>query len=186
MTVQHYNFHVPCLLPWQHLSRDSCCTFHCWLHLQFILIYSLVERSHITYKGEPEDEEFPMWADDVGWAMGALALVFIPIIALVEFCKAAGFVKVTRIGPPSAPPRSCLSLNYVFIFFLNFMSSIVHSVFFMSQSYNSIYYLLINTNRLLYLHIFKTFSIVRLWNIINLTKATIIYNNINKRRIMIS
>ena len=59
---------------------------------QFILVYSIVEHVPITYEGV--DNAYEPWVDGMGWLMVALALIFIPLIALIEYCKAHGFIKV--------------------------------------------------------------------------------------------
>ena len=37
------------------------------------------------------------WVDGMGWFMVALALVWIPAIALLEYCRAHGFLEVSRV-----------------------------------------------------------------------------------------
>ena len=61
-----------------------------FFYFQFIIIYSAVEYTPVTY----ESYEYPAWASGIGWMMNAVALMFIPLIALVEYCKAHGFLEV--------------------------------------------------------------------------------------------
>ena len=37
------------------------------------------------------------WVDGMGWFMVALALVWIPAIALLEYCRAHGFLEVRNV-----------------------------------------------------------------------------------------
>ena len=40
------------------------------------------------------DHVYEPWVDGMGWLMVALAIVWIPIMALVEYCGAHGFLEV--------------------------------------------------------------------------------------------
>ncbi len=57
---------------------------------QFILIYSMINHEPVSYG----DHVYADWVDGMGWLMVALAVVWIPVIALVEYCRAHGFIKV--------------------------------------------------------------------------------------------
>jgi len=40
---------------------------------------------------------YPSYADGIGFLMVALALVFLPVMALIEYCKAHGFFTVSNL-----------------------------------------------------------------------------------------
>ncbi len=54
-----------------------------------------MEHVPITYEGV--EDAYEPWVDGMGWLMVALALVFIPLIALLEYCKAHGFIRVSAV-----------------------------------------------------------------------------------------
>ena len=56
-----------------------------YLHVsfQFILVLSCINHAPITYADYPD--AYPAWADGVGWLMVAVALVWIPVLAIMEY-----------------------------------------------------------------------------------------------------
>jgi hypothetical protein len=61
-----------------------------------MLIVSIVQHTPTTYGSEPRLYVYPGWANGIGWAMVGLALIFIPLLALIEYCKAhTSFSKVS-------------------------------------------------------------------------------------------
>ena len=60
--------------------------------MQFILGYSIFKYSPATYAGKV----YPGWALNLGWGMVAIALVFIPILAVFEYLKESNFFLVSR------------------------------------------------------------------------------------------
>ncbi|KAK2157889.1 hypothetical protein NP493_1843g00004 [Ridgeia piscesae] len=64
----------------------------------FILGYSIFKYSPATYAGKV----YPGWALNLGWGMVAIALVFIPILAIFEYCKESNFyLTMKRILSPN-------------------------------------------------------------------------------------
>jgi hypothetical protein len=59
-------------------------------------VYTGISNTPISY-GEVD---YPDWADAIGWGMVGLALVFIPILAMVEYCKATDIFKVDSCVNP--------------------------------------------------------------------------------------
>jgi hypothetical protein len=60
---------------------------------------SIVEYGPTTYGSYV----YPGWANGIGWAMVGLALIFIPLLALIEYCKAHNFFKVSTDAQPLSP-----------------------------------------------------------------------------------
>ncbi|ELU09587.1 hypothetical protein CAPTEDRAFT_166146 [Capitella teleta] len=59
----------------------------------FLVIYAGITNVPISYAGV----DYPDWADAIGWAMVGAALIFIPLLALVEYCKAHDFYKASTM-----------------------------------------------------------------------------------------
>jgi len=54
------------------------------------LIFSSVDYSPITYAGI----KYPQWGENIGWCIALSSLIAIPILAMIEYCKASGHSKV--------------------------------------------------------------------------------------------
>lgn len=79
--------------------------YPCWIIISpammlYILINMCLNFGPITYAGVIP---YPSYADGIGFLMVALALVFLPILALIEYCKAHGFfVTIKKIIQPTS------------------------------------------------------------------------------------
>lgn len=78
--------------------------FACWtvvtpVMLLFILIYSSVNYGRVTLNSYV----YPKWADNIGFGMVGLALIFVPVCAFLEYCKASQFlVTMKKVLRPKA------------------------------------------------------------------------------------
>lgn len=57
-----------------------------------LLIASVVEYGPASYNGYI----YPAWADGIGWGMVGIALIWIPVIGFVEYCKAHGVIETLK------------------------------------------------------------------------------------------
>lgn len=65
----------------------------CWIAvtpilMATILVFAIVQYAPVYYGSY----KYPAWADGLGWGMVAAALIFIPVLAVYEYCKSSGML----------------------------------------------------------------------------------------------